>query len=85
MLVYRPAREPAVHRFLSDYVDALQRWFLLGSESQEQGWRVLKELDCDISRFPPELRERFADEYESLQKLVRHEEERKSRLGRQAA
>jgi hypothetical protein len=66
----RSACDEGADRFIADYVDALQRWFLLGSMSQNQGRIVLEAIGGDLSGFPPELRKQFEDEYRSLERLL---------------
>ncbi len=58
------------HRFVMDYRQALQRWFLSGSPSQEKGQEILSGwLGGEIGRFPSELRDEFKDEYDSLLRI----------------
>ena len=66
-----PACDERVDRFIADYVDMLQRWFLTGSVSQRQGEIVLEAIGGNPSGFPPELRQEFKDEYRGLERLAR--------------
>jgi hypothetical protein len=79
ILMARPQRESAADAFISDYVDAMQRWFALGAKSQEQGMAVLSRLDWSLSGFPPGQLEGFKDEYESLRRLLKRIEEARAR------
>jgi len=85
ILLSRPPSEPAVDAFISGYVDALQRWFTLGAQSQNQGRVILDALDQRLEEFPPELRATFADEYQSLKRLLKRIEELENLNGTRAA
>lgn len=73
---------PAPRLFVKSYVDAMRRWFLIGSSPSHQlGMTILNLLPSFPHDFRLELRDKFPDEFDGLNRLLTNLGEQERRVG----